>query len=403
MRSRLPCVLLLIWNISSFASAKRKRGASAKGKRGRSSKNGHKKGSKHFNRNKHHDPDEEMPNWMPIQPQCKREDFFTTTVIIEHELLHKNYKDPNELEMLATAFRETYNTLNAAHEEEAVCDDLLRSVEQVHVKPMHLVYKQYGEEEYATRRFSYEIFGKCDGCTTGSSLFDKDDLMEREELFSTMATPSTCKCYPSSQKIRAPTESEFKRIFNKEVSRLCGGRLRNTHSSQTIREVRGRNCEPKQDVFKSEVFVELSDTPNKKDLKIIEDTFANAYNEMGNDYCDPHFHTVSDVKMRHYSTGNHQRKLSFSEDRLFSASIRGICKDCTSDSQLFDDASDGRALTQGNRRNLRHRSECYCARHPRARRAPRVDEFAIALNDTLAHVSENGYISKPIHAVFVVS
>mmetsp|Transcript_33663 Transcript_33663/g.77672 ORF Transcript_33663/g.77672 Transcript_33663/m.77672 type:complete len:535 (-) Transcript_33663:61-1665(-) len=199
---------------------------------------------------------------------------------------------------------------------------------------------------------------------------------------------SSCVC--STLNIGHPTESDVSPVFKSMMDVLIGERrLRGVVDFLGLSEVTPVDCGAEMTTFNSAVstsFTANVDEVNDiaaSERALLRDGFRFVFNDLQSTYCDPQFKQVVSVEQ----VSRTVRKLGESDRNLqqlsfflvFEYLVRGVCRGCSLDSNLFDDGLK-RKLSTTPMEETPSQELCFCALRPTAARAPTDAEFRIAFD-----------------------
>jgi len=167
-------------------------------------------------------------------------------------------------------------------------------------------------------------------------------LLEGRQESDPDALADTCFC--SAKNINAsgvPTVEDFQNYYNNE---LDDNILENIRSVEKTIEVSEVECDSNAKTLESVIFLEVDarieylDDDDRRDLSL---AFLKAYNELLFYACDtPHFRTAIDVSIDKANSdawlGRQPLPLGLDWWRLMKVSTKFACRDCTSNSSMFD-------------------------------------------------------------------
>lgn len=380
--------------------------------------------------------------------------FFDSDVVVTFEgdansLNARTYSD------LEVSFLNSYNTLRSKF-----CDGESRVVTGVTVDPSSLSTNPLFEQ--FSLRFVVNV--GCDRCSMDTTLFapDGDDNTRRKTESNESrdlliykrphnirgASPLSAKpvstpvatispppspvpnqvdtsfrvseeeCCPPNGEQRAPYASEFVKAFDSSYkAQAIGNRALQANPIQLILkavEIASVSCEEPLEEFDADVFVEMSGSPEDvtdSEFSVLEISFRDSYNTLGESLCDPLFRTVvqvtaklddPDIRHLHEAAGNEGggRKLQRQRGR-FAYRVRAKCRGCRRNPRLFADGVSGRrVLEMQYDRQLQFvvdQDTCYCAVGAEER-GVYIDEFTRAYNSSIQGLNERG-ILKNIESV----
>ena len=361
--------------------------------------------------------------------------FFETDVFVDF-VGDPNQSSPPEIAALEQGFLETYNALNVF--DSTNCDLLFREVEQVEIVDTAAEFNRRALQGMTTNAtnatlppaivlrpfvFLFRIRGRCRGCRRDANLFDEGISLRRglqqldeAHMDGTGALsirhlqqeqPADCVCAIGADDFRAPTREEFTAAFNSTVQFLVlEGEVDFVEEVVETAEVEPLVC-PAPSEFETEVFLDFFGNPDVTtsfEELALENGFVSTYNFLAETYCDPLFRTVLEAEI--VGVGENEglppalRQLQgggvvndtapplapnatvFRPFR-FLFRVRGRCRGCRRDANLFDDGIRLRSNSGGRRLEGSVSDTCFCDTNPVDFRAPSEQEFETEYNNTV--------------------
>ena len=354
--------------------------------------------------------------------------FFETDVFVDF-VGDVNQSLPLELDALAQGFLETYNGLNAFDPNN--CDRLFREVEQVEVVNTDAFFNrralQSADMTNTTNStlpsillrpfvFQFRVRGRCRGCRRDTNLFDEGISFRRLEEAEVGARgslsvrhlqqqPDDCVCAIGANETRAPTREEFTVNYNSTVRFLVlEEQVQFVEEVVETTEVDPITC-PAPTEFETEVFLDFFGDPESAgsfEELALESNFVSTYNVLAETFCDPLFRTVLEAQIVGVGeNGFNPPGARLLEDSMTAVNdtapplngtlfrsfqyvfrVRGRCRGCRRDANLFDDGVRLKATSRNGRR-LEDSTTCFCDTNPVDFRAPSEQEFESDYNTTV--------------------
>ena len=199
---------------------------------------------------------------------------------------------------------------------------------------------------------------------------------------------SGCNCYSSHPQSRPPTEREFQTAFNANLQAGMSRRYLQARKTAVtnVFELAALPCASPESIFKTYVAVQFDGEPpsSVEDIVALEQGFVESYNGLSEVQCDPFFRRVLTATMQEDSL------VEIGIQRyMVRYMIRGTCRGCESDSNLFLSESDRAAENARNNRQLQMStpfgSPCFCPTFKPPNQPPTEKAFTLnyahAIND----------------------
>ncbi len=311
---------------------------------------------------------------------------FTTSVAIAFETGDMNANAlSNQLSVLEDAFQLTYNDLNAYNSE--LCDQNFHLINSVVMQTDFSLGRRrlgsnaggwngagpYNGTEYSV--FFAIVSGTCRGCTSDANIFAPSPSSVRRNRKLSEGSDQ-CSC-PIGAPAGLPSLDSFVLNFGEVVFSLIeSNAITVVDTVADVVPVKPVQCASTQASLNNTIKVELETTADLSadDLKQLEVLFANSYNELTRQTCDPYFTNVVSAQVTTVSTVPAFRKLvATTAWSTLLLKVSGRCRGCPSSTPLMNDAvSSGKSSTTSAR--FRRRRQAIVS-HEQLDQPPSRDPF----------------------------
>ena len=349
---------------------------------------------------------------------------------------YPEYVTDEQLSVLEETFLETFNDLNSLNAEK--CDLSFREVTGISIStdanlsvrrlesitPIVVTWEAEPKvSSMLTPRarkllspsilsLSARVYGRCRGCMSNSTLFDDDKNIVRRDLVNhiqrrslQLSSEDQCFC-PINADIGAPTSAIFTAAYERNVKSM--NHTEPLHFVENILEVvelEEVKCVAELSQFESYIVLEFYGDVNNStadQLAVLKQAFLESYNtanSLDTTTCDLQFRVVNEVDIA--INGTASRRLianPLSQNSTYARftfrfTLRGTCRGCKRDSNLFQDAV-RRKLSSPSENKLPRflqnvsNNDCLCPVNAELR-APTVEEFTSIFTSELAVLQDD--------------
>jgi hypothetical protein len=294
---------------------------------------------------------------------CSSQNEFTSTVLVTFSGDPTVATEPQLLQ-LSQSFLETYNSANNINPEQ--CDPLFREVSSVSLVAGRR--KLEGNEHAGVRAlasqfsYRYNVQSNCRNCGNNTRLFGEGSGRRQLADIDRSLQTSTCLCPVNATELRATTTDEFAAAYGVSIVVLQEEDVVDETFIESVLGVVEINCEA-DEAFEMQVSVKFNGSCSVG-TEVLEQQFSSAYLQVAKTFCDPYFRNITQVDIESSISGPVSCKFDFN--------VKGWCHGgCEGNPNLFSAGV----------------SSCFCAVDSIENRAPTIDEFKVAFDETLENLN----------------
>ena len=290
--------------------------------------------------------------------ECSLSTEFTSSVVVV-KFLGCPLGLTSHLDLLASKFKETYNSRNKGPSSNTnTCDPVFREVTLVTASlPTNFELDFDGSSDEAESDFEcpgkfevrFDITVGCQGCDLNPvTLFDEDNdaggrhlvLRKLQLRHDTRQLQNDCTC-DINLEYRAVTEEEMVDAYNRALDQLSG---LPSLSVEDVIEIKQVQCDSVKSNFTTTIdLIFDTDSPDEtvsaEILITLSDNLLRSYNDLAERFCDPNFRKVQTVEVDKSTVtpGTRRELLTFTTNSVLNVqlSLEGSCRGCGNDSGLF--------------------------------------------------------------------